>query len=217
MATARVKVVALPSDFFSLQSEKFMILPIVGYGSPVLREVSKLIGPEYSNLQTLIANMFETMYNASGVGLAAPQINLPVRLFVIDVEPMDGIIEGDDSAKGNTKMVFINPEKVEETGTEWAFEEGCLSIPDIREDVLRKPVLVLKYFDERFEEKTEVFSGIKARVIQHEYDHLEGVLFTDKVSLLRKQLVKPRLLRMSAGNVTTSYPYRQYGMAKKKR
>jgi peptide deformylase len=185
-----------------------MVLPIIGYGSPVLRNKTQDITPDYPQLSTIIENMFNTMYNANGVGLAAPQVGLSLRLFVIDCSPMDGTIKGDTSTEKEPKMVFINPEKIEEIGEEWAFEEGCLSIPDVRELVMRKPIITLRYRDAAFNEKTETFDGIKARVIQHEYDHLEGVLFTDKISLLRKQLVKPRLVKIAAGLVHADYPMR---------
>lgn len=194
-----------------------MILPIVGYGSQVLRQVATDISPDYPNLAALIENMFETMYNAHGVGLAAPQINLPIRLFVIDCAPMDGTLPGDNSAKEEPKMVFINPKMVEQTGEPWVFEEGCLSIPDLRENVSRPSTITLQYLDASFQEKTQVFTGIKARVIQHEYDHIEGVLFTDRISTLRKQLVKPRLVRMAAGQVHPDYPYRAPAKVGKKR
>lgn len=178
-----------------------MILPIVGYGAPVLREKAKAITKDYPELQELIANMFETMYNAQGVGLAAPQINLPIRLFVVDGEPMDG-----DEDMTGFKRVFINAEKVEEKGKSWGFEEGCLSIPDIRETVRRPDEITLRYFDENFEEQTETFSGLKARVVQHEYDHIEGVLFTDHLSNLRRSMLKQRLGKIQKGQIDVEYP-----------
>ncbi|MCL4131930.1 UNVERIFIED_CONTAM: hypothetical protein GTU68_060328 [Idotea baltica] len=141
--------------------------------------------------------MFETMYNAQGVGLAAPQINMALRLFID--EPMKGF-----------KRIFINPRKIEEVGEEWVFEEGCLSIPDIRENVRRKSDITLRYLDENFEEKTEFFTGLQARIIQHEYDHIEGVLFTDYISQLRKQMVKGRLNRISKGKIDATYPMKFY-------
>lgn len=183
-----------------------MILPIVGFGSPVLREVAKDITPEYPNLQQLIANMFATMYHASGVGLAAPQINLPIRLFVIDCTPMKDTLPNDTSTEEQPKMVFINARKIEETGTEWGFEEGCLSIPEVREEVFRQPHVRLRYMDEHFVEHETVFTGMKARVIQHEYDHIEGILFTDKINMLRKQLLRSRLTKISEGRIHTDYP-----------
>lgn len=185
-----------------------MILPIVGFGSPVLREVAQDISPDYPKLQQLIADMFETMYHAHGVGLAAPQINLPIRLFVIDCAPMKGTLKDDTSTEDNPKMVFINAQKVEETGEAWGFEEGCLSIPDVREEVFRQPHVRLRYFDEHFVQHEAVFTGMKARVIQHEYDHIEGILFTDKINLLRKQLLRSRLAKISEGKIHTDYPMR---------
>lgn len=194
-----------------------MILPIIGYGTPILRQVAQEITPDYPNLSSLIDSMFETMYNAHGVGLAAPQINLSIRMFVIDCAAMDGTLPGDTSAQTEPKMVFINPRMIEETGEPWVFEEGCLSIPDLRENVSRPSTIKLAYFDASFQPKTEVFTGIKARVIQHEYDHIEGVLFTDRISVLRKQLTKPRLLKMAAGQVHPDYPYRSPAKVGKKR
>ena len=181
-----------------------MILPIVGYGHPVLREPTEKIGPDYPALDMLIENMFETMYNASGVGLAAPQINIPIRLFIVDGSPMDDLDDG-ESLK-DFKRVFINPKKIEETGESWVFEEGCLSIPDIRENVRRNSDITLQYLDQNFEEKTETFSGLKARIVQHEYDHLEGKLFTDYISQLRKQMVRGRLQKISKGQIKADYP-----------
>ncbi|MEZ4826917.1 MAG: peptide deformylase [Bacteroidia bacterium] len=177
-----------------------MILPIVGYGNQVLRTRAEEIGPDYPELAQLIENMFETMYNAQGVGLAAPQINLPIRLFVVDGSPMD------EEDMKNFKKVFINAQKIEEKGTPWGFEEGCLSIPDIREVVRRRSDITLHYFDENFEEKTETFSGMKARVIQHEYDHIEGILFMDHISNLRRSIMKPRLQKILRGDIEVEYP-----------
>ncbi|MEZ4772798.1 MAG: peptide deformylase [Bacteroidia bacterium] len=177
-----------------------MILPIVGYGHQVLRTKAAEIGPEYPDLPVLIENMFETMHNAQGVGLAAPQINLPIRVFVVDGAPME------DEEMQDFKRVFINPQKVEEVGKPWGFEEGCLSIPDIREVVRRRSDITLHYFDENFEEKTETFSGMKARVIQHEYDHLEGILFMDHISNLRRSMLKPKLQRIIRGDIDVEYP-----------
>ncbi|MDX2249265.1 MAG: peptide deformylase [Bacteroidia bacterium] len=177
-----------------------MILPIVGYGHQVLRSKAVEIGADYPGLSELIENMFETMYNAQGVGLAAPQINLPIRLFVVDGTPMD-----DEEMQG-FKRVFINAKKLEENGKPWGFEEGCLSIPDIREMVRRRSDITLNYFDENFEEKTETFSGMKARVIQHEYDHTEGILFMDHISHLRRSILKPRLQKIIRGDIEVEYP-----------
>jgi len=184
-----------------------MILPIVAYGHPTLRKKTQEITPDYPNLKQFIENMFETMYNASGVGLAAPQVNVAIRLFIVDGEPMEGEKPGEESEslKG-FKKVFINPQKIEEEGEKWPFYEGCLSIPDIREQVYRHDKITLRYFDENFEEKVESFTGMRARIIQHEYDHLEGVLFTDYISPLRRQLIKPRLSRISKGKTVAGYP-----------
>ncbi|MEO0896252.1 MAG: peptide deformylase [Bacteroidota bacterium] len=180
-----------------------MLLPIISFGHNGLREETKDITADYPNLKELIANMFETMYHANGVGLAAPQVNIPIRLFVVDASPLDPI--GDEVLEG-FKKVFINPLKLTEQGEEWPYEEGCLSIPDIREDVWRPESIRLKYMDENFEEHIEIFHGMQARVIQHEYDHLEGVLFTDYLSGLRKRVIKSRLNKISKGQVNTEYP-----------
>ncbi len=185
-----------------------MILPIVAYGDPVLRKVADPIEADYPELKTLIQNMWETMYGANGVGLAAPQVGLPIRLFLIDTSPFaedeDFSPEEREQLHG-FKNVFINAEVVEETGTNWAFNEGCLSIPEIREDVSRKDTITLSYVDEHFKAHTETFSGLLARVIQHEYDHIEGVLFTDHLSSLKKRLLKGRLTNISKGNIDVDY------------
>ncbi|NVJ71668.1 MAG: peptide deformylase, partial [Flavobacteriaceae bacterium] len=150
-----------------------MILPIVAYGDPVLRKVSKDIDKDYPDLDQLIENMWETMYASHGVGLAAPQIGRAIRLFVIDTEPFsddEDLSEQERSQLAESKMVFINAKIIEETGEEWSFNEGCLSIPDIREEVMRQPTVTIEFCDENFEKKTQTFDGILARVIQHEYD-----------------------------------------------
>lgn len=185
-----------------------MKLPIVAYGDPVLKKVCTPIDENYPDLQQLISNMFETMYNANGVGLAAPQIGLPIRLFIVDTR-------GDDEEEAY-KRVFINAEILEESGEPWAFNEGCLSIPDVREDVMRKPNVVISFFDENWQKHTVKVSGFPARVIQHEYDHIEGKLFTDKLSLLRKQLLKGKLDSISKGNVQTDYRMKFPKQAKKR-
>lgn len=185
-----------------------MILPIYGYGEPVLRKVADPIDKNYPELEALIANMFETMYHAYGVGLAAPQIGLPIRLFVIDAAPFsesENINVAEQSYLQNFKKVFINATMIAEEGKEWAFNEGCLSIPDVREDVYRKDTITLSYYDEQFQHKTEVFTGLAARVIQHEYDHIEGVLFTDKISLLKKTLIKKKLQNIMEGKTRPDY------------
>ncbi|MCT4623100.1 MAG: peptide deformylase [Schleiferiaceae bacterium] len=185
-----------------------MILPIVAYGDPVLKKVGKDIDKDYPGLDTLIDNMFQTMYNAQGVGLAAPQIGKAIRLFIVDASPFAEDDDPETEGLKDFKKVFINPQIVEETGDEWAFEEGCLSIPDVREDVYRHPDVVLEYFDENWNKHKETFTGLAARVIQHEYDHIEGILFTDHLSGLRKRLLKGRLNSISKGKVSVGYRMR---------
>lgn len=185
-----------------------MILPIVAYGDPVLRKKGKEIQEDYPDLKQLIENMWDTMYNAYGVGLAAPQIGLPIRMFIIDPAPFADDEELDETEKeslNGLKKVFINPEILTEEGEEWSFNEGCLSIPDVREDVFRKPTITIRYQDEDFNTHTETYSGLGARVIQHEYDHIEGILFTDKLSSLKKRLIKSRLSNISKGKVEAEY------------
>ncbi len=176
-----------------------MILPIVAYGDPVLRKKAEEIDENYPKLDKLISNMYDTMYEARGVGLAAPQVGLSIRLFIVDATPF---AEGDDpepSAEG-FKRVFINPIIFEETGEEWPFEEGCLSIPNIREEIKRKSELKIEYYDENWDLYEEALDGVLARVVQHEYDHIEGVLFTDKLSPIRRTLLKGKLEDISKGN-----------------
>ena len=188
-----------------------MILPIVAYGDPVLRKVCTDIPQDFPKLGELVANMFETMYNANGVGLAAPQIGLPIRLFLVDTTPFadddELSVEEQKSLKG-FKKTFINAHITEETGTEWAFNEGCLSIPEVREDIMRKDTISITYLDEQFKEYTETFDGLLARVIQHEYDHIEGILFTDKVSSLKKRMLKGKLSGISKGKIDVEYRMR---------
>ena len=194
-----------------------MVLPIVAYGDPVLRKVGKEIDKDSPKLNELISNMWETMYNASGVGLAAPQIGLPVRLFLVDATPFaedEELSEKERTALEGFKEVFINPKIEEETGNDWVFNEGCLSIPDIREDVTRKDTITISYWDENFQKHTETFDGILARIIQHEYDHIEGVLFTDKLSSLKKRLLKGRLSNISKGKIDVEYRMRFPSMKK---
>ncbi|GAA3782786.1 MULTISPECIES: peptide deformylase [Corallibacter] len=196
-----------------------MILPIVAYGDPVLKVKAKDIAKDYPKLDELIANMNETMYNAYGVGLAAPQIGLPIRLFIVDTSPFaedEGMPEEAREFLKDFKRVFINAKIVKEEGDEWAFNEGCLSIPDVREDVFRQPKITIEYYDENFEKHTEVFDGLAARVIQHEYDHIEGVLFTDKLSSLKKRLIKGKLNNISKGKINIDYRMR-FPNQKKKR
>lgn len=186
-----------------------MKLPIVAYGDPVLKKHCNNIDETYADLSILISNMFDTMYHAHGVGLAAPQIGLPIRLFIVDTG------EAEDGEKGYRK-VFINAEIIEETGEPWTFNEGCLSIPDIRENVSRKPNVLIKYYDETWRLHEEQVSGFPARVIQHEYDHIEGKLFTDRVSPLRKTMLKSKLEAISKGKVKTDYKMKFANVSKKR-
>jgi peptide deformylase len=188
-----------------------MILPIIGYGDPVLRKVGEEISAEYPNLKETIANMYETMYNAYGIGLAAPQVGLAIRLFIVDTEPFSDSENLSDEEKEllkNFKRTFINAKMITEEGEEWGFNEGCLSIPDVREDVYRHEKITIEYFDEDFNKKTEVFDGMIARVIQHEYDHIEGILFTDLISSLKKQLIKKKLQNIMDGKARPDYRMR---------
>ena len=187
-----------------------MILPIVAYGSPVLRKVCEDIDSGYPGLSKLIDDMWETMYNSSGVGLAAPQINKPIRLFVIDSTQIFKNMEEDQETNEypdapGVKAVFINAHIVEKAGNEWSYNEGCLSIPKIREDILRNESVTLEYQDESFETHTQTFNGITARVILHEYDHIEGKLFIDYVKPLKRTLLKRKLDDISKGKVKTDY------------
>jgi len=194
-----------------------MILPIVAYGDPVLRKIGKDVPNDFPKLKDLIMNMWETMYNAKGVGLAAPQIGLPIRLFLVDTSPFadDQDFSPEEQKKlSGFKKAFINAHIEEETGKEWSFNEGCLSIPDIREDIKRKDTITISYVDEEFESHTETYDGLLARVIQHEYDHIEGVLFTDKLSPLKKRMLKGRLNNISKGNIIVDYRMRYPKMKK---
>lgn len=187
-----------------------MILPIRAFGDPVLRKVGKNIDKDYPQLKELIENMFETMEAAHGIGLAAPQIGLGIRLFIIDVKPLaedEDYVDIADELK-DFRKVFINAKILEESGEEWKFNEGCLSIPEVREDVKRKETILIEYYDENFVKHTETYSDIRARVIQHEYDHIEGVLFTDHLSSLKKKLVKGKLAKISQGDVGVNYKMR---------
>lgn len=188
-----------------------MILPIVAYGDPVLRKVSMPIDADYPNLEKLIANMKETMYNASGVGLAAPQVGKAIRLFMIDASPFaedEDLPEKEREVLKNFNHVFINAKIIKEEGDEWIFNEGCLSIPDVREDVSRQEKITIEYQDEKFEKHTQVLDGLAARVFQHEYDHIEGILFTDKLSTLKKRIIKKRLDNISKGKINADYRMR---------
>ncbi|MBM3419143.1 MAG: peptide deformylase [Bacteroidetes bacterium] len=186
-----------------------MILPIVAYGDPVLKMEAEEIDDSYPNLKSLISDMFETMYEAKGVGLAAPQIGKSIRLFIVDGAPFADA-EGDEPdprAAGieTFKKVFINPIIEEESGSKWLFQEGCLSIPKIRENVSRHEKLCISYYDENWDFHEENFDGYAARIIQHEYDHLEGILFTDHLNPLKKKLLQKKLQNISSGDISTAY------------
>ncbi|MCB0788361.1 MAG: peptide deformylase [Flavobacteriales bacterium] len=188
-----------------------MILPIRAYGDPVLKKVAQDIEPGHPGLEQLIEDMFETMYAASGVGLAAPQVGHSIRLFIVDASPFAEDEDGDPDENAvlkDFKKVFINPYIVEEEGEEWTFEEGCLSIPNLREPVDRQPRIVLQYQDEQFNDHEETFDGFAARVIQHEHDHLDGILFTDHLPPLRRRLLKGKLRDISIGKTDAKYKMR---------
>jgi peptide deformylase len=186
-----------------------MIYPIVAYGAQVLRKISPDIKPGHPGLQELIADMWETMYASFGVGLAAPQINKDLRLFVIDSEQIFTNLEDDEKNLypdgPGVKKVFINAHIDSAEGDEWAYNEGCLSIPKIREDVFRPETITVSYMDEQFQPHTETFNGITARVIQHEYDHTEGKLFIDYLKPLRKKMLQGKLNDISKGKVQVDY------------
>ncbi|ATA81330.1 MULTISPECIES: peptide deformylase [Capnocytophaga] len=190
-----------------------MVLPIIAYGDPVLRKVATDISPDYPNLNTLIANMYDTMNYAYGVGLAAPQIGLPIRLFVVDTAPFaddDDLTEEERTFLSNFKKTFINAKITEETGDKWLFNEGCLSIPGVREDVSRQKQITIEFVDEQFTPQRLTLTGLAARVVQHEYDHIEGILFTDKLSSFKKQLIKGKLTNISKGKVKVDYRMKFY-------
>ena len=194
--------------FLHLQNH-IMILPIVAYGSEVLRKVSKDINADYPELNKLIADMWETMYASSGVGLAAPQINRDIRLFVVDSTQIFAQMNEEETlpyadAPG-VKKVFINAKIIELSGNEWVYNEGCLSIPRIRDDVYRKETVTIEYMDEQFQLHTETFNGITARVILHEYDHIEGKLFIDYMKPLKKKLISGKLSDISKGKISVDY------------
>ena len=186
-----------------------MILPIVAYGSPVLRKVCDDITANYPGLEKLIADMWETMYNSNGVGLAAPQINVPIRLFVMDSEQIFLNQEEDEKDEypdsPGYKGVFINAHMVKLNGEEWSYNEGCLSIPKIREDVYRNEEVTLEFEDENFNTHTKTFNGITARVILHEYDHIEGKLFIDHIKPLKRKLMKRKLDDITRGKIKVDY------------
>lgn len=192
-----------------------MILPIVAYGDPVLKKVAQEIDEDFDGLNDLIDNMFETMYSAQGVGLAAPQIGKSIRLFIVDGSPFAETEEGqepDPMAAGmeNFKQVFINPIIEEEEGEAWGFREGCLSIPKIREEVQRKSKIRITYYDRDWNFKDETYDGYSARIIQHEYDHVEGILFTDRISPLKRKLLTKKLTNISKGIVDADYKMKFY-------
>lgn len=185
-----------------------MILPIVAYGDAVLRKKATTINADYPNLSEFIDNMYETMYGAYGVGLAAPQVGVPIRVFLVDASPFsedEGLDSKERELLKGFKKTFINAEILKEEGEAWSFNEGCLSIPDVREDVSRKPKITIRYQDENFKSYTETYEGLVARVIQHEYDHIEGILFTDKLSSLKKRLIKGKLANISKGKIRVDY------------
>lgn len=181
-----------------------MILPIVSYGDPVLRKKATKVDRNHPGLNELINNMFETMYNAEGVGLAAPQIGQSLRLFIVDATPL----KSEDKRLDGFKKVFINPVIIEEKGKEWLFEEGCLSFPSIRENILRKSGIAIKYYDENFMFKENKYDGLAARIIMHEYDHIEGVVFTDHISSLKRRIIKGKLNSITKGKVDVNYKMR---------
>lgn len=183
-----------------------MIYPIVAFGDPVLRRRGEDIDADYPALQELIESMFKTMHNAHGVGLAAPQVGKSIRLFVVDTSGFVSSDEEDPEELKDFKKVFINPSIEEESEEGFLFNEGCLSIPEVRGDVDRPETITMRYYDESFEEQEETFSGTKGRVIQHEYDHIEGILFTDHLSPLRKSMLKKKLKNISTGKVQVNYP-----------
>lgn len=188
-----------------------MILPIVGYGDPVLREKCQDITPDYPELKQLVSDMYDTMYNAYGVGLAAPQVGLKIRLFVVDAKPFgedDELSPEEQERLKNFKKTFINARILKEEGEEWCFNEGCLSIPEVREDVYRPERITIEYYDEDFNKHTDVYDGLIARVIQHEYDHIEGVLFTDRISSLKKRLIQKKLQNIMEGKTRPDYKMR---------
>jgi peptide deformylase len=196
-----------------------MLLPIIAYGHPVLKRKAEVINKDYPKLLELIDNMFETMYNANGVGIAAPQIGLSVRLFIVDTNPFsddESLSDEDRSELKSFKKIFINPKILDQNGDEWSFEEGCLSIPNIRESVFRQESIKIQYFDENFTQHIESYDGLLARVIQHEYDHIEGILFTDKLSSFKKQLLKKKLLKISSGKLSFDYEMQFFKSSKKR-
>jgi peptide deformylase len=186
-----------------------MILPIVAYGTPILRQVSKEIAPDYPDLAKLIEDMWETMYSSNGVGLAAPQVNRDIRLFIIDSSQVFENLEENEKDKypdgPGIKQVFINAHVVAVDGEEWSYNEGCLSIPKIREDIFRNEEVTLDFLDENFESHTVTYNGISARIILHEYDHIEGKLFIDYLKPLKRKLLKSKLDDITRGKISVDY------------
>jgi peptide deformylase len=181
-----------------------MILPIYAYGQPVLRKQAHMISRDHPGLEELIADMFETMYSAKGVGLAAPQIGRDIRLFVIDTAQL----KSQEAAGTGIKRAFINAEMLDESGQPWMYEEGCLSIPDIHVEIERLPTVKIRYRDAEWNEHTEVFDGVNARVIQHEYDHIEGILFIDRMKPLKRRMINRKLEKIRKGEVESGHPMR---------
>lgn len=190
-----------------------MIFPILAYGHPMLRKIAADIDKDYPELNQLIETMFESMHVSNGVGLAAPQINKSIRLFLVDATPYKKEIKEETTLK----FTFINAKIIEEEGEEWAFNEGCLSVPGINEDVFRKPKIRIQYYDENWVFQDKYFEGLIARIIQHEYDHLDGIIFTDRLSNLKKTLIKGKLMDISKGKVDVDYRMIFPVLKKKKR
>ena len=186
-----------------------MILPIVAFGNPILRSKAQEINQNYNNLDILIENMWETMYNAKGVGLAAPQVGKSIRVFIVDASPFADDEELEFSERKKIigfKKVFINPTIVSQSSKLCSFTEGCLSIPEIRENIKREDQIEINFFDQNFNEQTMKIDGLRARVVQHEYDHIEGILFTDKISSFKRKIITNKLKNISSGKISVSYP-----------
>ena len=201
-----------------------MIYPIYGYGHSVLKKVAEDIDENFEGLEKLVADMFETMYDSNGVGLACPQIGKSIRIFIVDTiqleddeeEAAQKFKDGETPFKNGVKKAFINPIIVEETGKSWEYEEGCLSIPDITGDVFRKPKIVIEYYNEKFELIEEAYDGMNARVIQHEYDHLEGILFTEHLKPLKRRLIKRKLENIKKGKIDVDYKMKFFDIKRRK-
>jgi peptide deformylase len=183
-----------------------MILPIYAYGNPVLKKEAKDISPDYPELPKLLEDMWETLYHANGIGLAAPQIGKPIRIFMVDTAQLDDNKPEPERTGEGIKKVFINAEILEEAGDDWTYEEGCLSIPDVSGDVDRPEEVTIRYYDENFELHEETYDGMNARVIQHEYDHIDGILFTEHLKPVKKQLVRRKLESIRKGKAKADYP-----------